>query len=252
MFDMREAVIVAATRTAVGKARRGSSVETRAEDLGKAVLEAVIERAPGVSREEMEDIIIGCAMPEGEQGLNFARIMALYAGFPVSVPAITDQPLLLIGTAVDRLRCGADHKRGSGDDHCRRRGKHEPCTDERIQALAAPPHRRGDAGSVHRDGPYGRECRRAVRHLAGGSGRLRPGQPPEGSGGIGQTESSRRRSSRFNRQAAGIGEDGKRLERSFIFEQDEGVRTDTSLEALAQLRPAFKQAARSPQATPRR
>ena len=86
---MREAVIVSAVRTPVGRAKKGSLVQTRAEDLGKAVLQAVIDRAPGVAKEDVEDIIIGCAMPEGEQGLNFARIMSLYAGFPATVPALT-------------------------------------------------------------------------------------------------------------------------------------------------------------------
>src|SRR2546428_13509733 len=86
---MREAVIVSIARTAAGRAKKGSFAHTRVEDLGKAVLNAVIDRAPGLRKEDVEDVIIGCAMPEGEQGLNFARIMTLYAGYPVTTPALT-------------------------------------------------------------------------------------------------------------------------------------------------------------------
>jgi acetyl-CoA acyltransferase len=108
---MREAVIVSLARTAIGKAKKGSLVQTRAEDLGKIVLEAVIERAPGLKKADVEDIIIGCAMPEGEQGLNFARIMALYAGFPVTVPALTinrfcSSGLQSIAFAAERIMLG--------------------------------------------------------------------------------------------------------------------------------------------------
>src|SRR5687767_6879071 len=85
----RDAVIVAAVRTAVGKASKGSLAETRAEDLGRAVLQGALARLPGVSPDQIEDVIIGCAMPEGEQGLNVARIISLYAGLPVTTPAVT-------------------------------------------------------------------------------------------------------------------------------------------------------------------
>src|SRR4051812_694927 len=107
----REAVIVSIARTAVGKARRGSLAGTRAEDLGRTVLQAAVDRAPGLRKEEVEDIIIGCAMPEGEQGLNFARIMSLYAGFPVTVPAMTinrfcSSGLQSVAMAAERIRLG--------------------------------------------------------------------------------------------------------------------------------------------------
>ncbi len=108
---MREAVIVSAARTAVGRSGKGSLAQTRAEDMGRTVLNAVIERAPGVSKEEVEDVIIGCAMPEGEQGLNFARIMSLYAGFPDTVPALTinrfcSSGLQAIAFAAERIKLG--------------------------------------------------------------------------------------------------------------------------------------------------
>ncbi|GAA3404509.1 acetyl-CoA C-acyltransferase [Paenibacillus hodogayensis] len=108
---MEEAVIVSAARTAVGRGKRGALAHTRAEDLGKCVLEAAIERTPGLGKEQIDDIVIGCAMPEGEQGLNFARTMALYAGFPVAVPAITvnrfcSSGLQAIAYAAERIMLG--------------------------------------------------------------------------------------------------------------------------------------------------
>ncbi|MGV2805185.1 acetyl-CoA C-acyltransferase, partial [Clostridium perfringens] len=108
---MREAVIVSLARTPVGKAKKGSFAQTRVEDLGKAVLEAVIERAPGLKKEDVEDIILGCAMPEGEQGLNVARIISLYAGYPVTVPALTvnrfcSSGLQAIAFAAERIMLG--------------------------------------------------------------------------------------------------------------------------------------------------
>jgi acetyl-CoA acyltransferase len=85
----RDAVIVAAKRTAVGKAKRGNLVTTRPEDLAATVLKSLIEVTPGVDSKDIEDVIIGCAMPEGQQGLNMARRIVLRAGFPVEVPAET-------------------------------------------------------------------------------------------------------------------------------------------------------------------
>lgn len=86
---MKEAVIVAAARTPIGKSHRGSLRQSRPDDLGALVIEALLERAPGVAKEEIEDVVIGCAMPEAEQGMNMGRIIALRAGLPTSVPGMT-------------------------------------------------------------------------------------------------------------------------------------------------------------------
>jgi len=86
---MREAVIVAAVRTAVGKAGRGSLADERPEDMGAAVVAEVMKRAPGVTTDDVDDLIMGCALPEGAQGMNVARICALRAGMPHTVPAMT-------------------------------------------------------------------------------------------------------------------------------------------------------------------
>jgi acetyl-CoA acyltransferase len=86
---MREAVIVSAARTAVGKAPRGALNGTRPDDMAAAAIKAVVERAPGLDPREIEDVVVGCAMPEAEQGLNMARAALLRAGLPVEVPGQT-------------------------------------------------------------------------------------------------------------------------------------------------------------------
>ena len=86
---MREAVIVAGVRTAVGKAPRGSLRTVRPDDMAAAVIEELLRRAPGLAPEAIDDVIMGCATPEGESGTNVARIAALRAGLPHEVPAVT-------------------------------------------------------------------------------------------------------------------------------------------------------------------
>src|SRR5215216_2983804 len=85
---MREAVIVAAARTAVGKAKKGVTRDARSDDMAAAVIEEVMRQTEGkLDPQEIDDVSIGCAMPEGSQGLNFARVIALRAGLPVDVSA---------------------------------------------------------------------------------------------------------------------------------------------------------------------
>jgi acetyl-CoA acyltransferase len=82
-------VVTHAYRTAVGKANRGSLRETRPDELLGLLMQGFLERAPGLNPSDIDDILIGCAMPEGEQGLNIGRNAALRAGLPVEVPAMT-------------------------------------------------------------------------------------------------------------------------------------------------------------------
>jgi len=86
---MREAVIVSAVRTAVGKAKRGTLANHRPEDMGAAVIRAALENVPTLDPTEIDDVMIGCAMPEGQQGLNMGRVISLRAGLPASVAAQT-------------------------------------------------------------------------------------------------------------------------------------------------------------------
>ena len=86
---MNHAVIVSAVRTAVGKAPRGTLSTTRPDDLGATVIAEALRRAPGLDPKDVDDVIVGCAMPEAEQGLNVARIASLRAGVPVDASAVT-------------------------------------------------------------------------------------------------------------------------------------------------------------------
>ena len=86
---MQDAVIVAATRTAVGRAPNGALKTVRPDEMAAAVIAEALRRAPGVEPSDIEDVILGCAMPEAEQGLNVARIASLRAGVPVTASAVT-------------------------------------------------------------------------------------------------------------------------------------------------------------------
>jgi acetyl-CoA acyltransferase len=111
---MADAVIVSAVRTPVGKAPNGSLRDTRPDELAAAVMREAINRVPGVTAAEIEDVILGCAMPEAEQGLNVARIASLRAGLPVEASAVTinrfcASGLQAIAFAADRIRGGSAH-----------------------------------------------------------------------------------------------------------------------------------------------
>jgi acetyl-CoA acyltransferase len=87
---MREAVIVAGTRTAVGKAKRGVTSNVRSDDMAATVIKELLNQTDGkLDPQEIDDVLIGCAMPEGSQGMNFARVIALRAGLPVEIPGAT-------------------------------------------------------------------------------------------------------------------------------------------------------------------
>src|SRR5262247_1284589 len=108
---MAEAVIVSAVRTAVGKAPNGTLRGTRPDELAAAVIAEALRRAPGIDASEVDDVILGCAMPEAEQGLNVARIASLRAGIPVSAPAVTinrfcSSGLQAIAYAAERIMAG--------------------------------------------------------------------------------------------------------------------------------------------------
>src|SRR5690349_24055455 len=108
---MNEAVIVSALRTAVRKAPNGTLRGTRPDELAATVIQEVPRRAPAVEPAEVDDVILGCAMPEAEQGLNVARIAALRAGIPVSASAVTinrfcSSGLQSIASAAERIIAG--------------------------------------------------------------------------------------------------------------------------------------------------
>src|SRR5262245_12537682 len=109
---MNEAVIVSAVRTPVGKAPNGALRGTRPDELAATVIAEALRRAPGIEAAEIDDVILGCAMPEAEQGMNVARIASLRAGIPVTASAVTvnrfcSSGLQAIAYAAERIICGA-------------------------------------------------------------------------------------------------------------------------------------------------
>ena len=111
---MREAVIVSAVRTAVGKAPKGMLRTTRPDDLAAVAIEGALDRVPNLKRAEVEDVIIGCAMPEGEQGMNGARVASLRAGMPVESAAMTINRYCASG--LQSIALAAERIRGGGAD----------------------------------------------------------------------------------------------------------------------------------------
>jgi len=236
---MREAVIVSLARTAVGKAKKGSLVQTRADDLGKAVLEAAVERATGLQKEAVEDIIIGCAMPEGEQGLNFARIMALYAGFPVTVPALTvnrfcSSGLQSIAFAAERIMLGhADVIIAGGVESM----SHVPMTGFKVSpnpriveqypevyiGMGHTAERVAEKFGISREDQDAYALRSHQRAAAA----IAAGKYAEEIVPI-QTE------------FRDVEDSGKVRSRVKVFDTDEGVREDTTLGVLSKLPPSFK------------
>ncbi len=109
---MRDVAIVSGARTPFGRAIKGSFKDTRPDELGSIAIKAALERAPGIEAKEIEDVVMGCAMPEAEQGMNVARIAALAAGLPVEVSAMTvnrfcSSGVQSVALIADRIAAGA-------------------------------------------------------------------------------------------------------------------------------------------------
>lgn len=236
---MKEAVIVSMARTAIGKSKKGSLVQTRADELGKVVLEAVIDRAPGLKKEDVEDIIIGCAMPEGAQGLNFARIISLYAGFPVTVPAITinrfcSSGLQSIAFAAERIMLGhAEILIAGGVESMSsvpmtgfKVSPNPRIVDEMPEVYIGMGHtaeRVAERFSISRedqDSFAARSHEKAARAIA--EGKFKDEIIP------------------IHAELKSVDDNGKVRVKSFVFDTDEGVRADTTIEVLGKLKSVFK------------
>jgi len=220
---MKHAVIVSAARTAVGKAPNGALRNTRPDDMAAAVIEAVLDRTPGLDRAGVEDVIFGCAMPEAEQGLNVARIAALRAGLPVSASAVTinrfcSSGLQSIAFAAERIMAGfagAIVAGGTESMSLVPMGGHKPSPNPALvesypdvyltTGLVAENHARDHAISRQEQDAFAlRSHQRAVAAIDGG---------------------------RFDDEIIKIP--------SVPLTTDEGPRRDTSLDALGKLRAAF-------------
>jgi acetyl-CoA acyltransferase len=235
---MREAVIVSAVRTAVGKAPKGTLRNTRPDEMGAAVIEEALRRAEGLGKTEVEDVIMGCAMPEAEQGMNVARAAAIRAGLPVETSAMTinrfcSSGLQSIAIAADRIRTGSCEVIVAGG----------------LETMSMIPM----GGHVIRPNPY------LVEHYP--DFYLNMGLATENVAR--KYEVSREEQDAFalrshQRAAAAqeagkfddeivplkvtfeeLNERGRKITREVTFDRDEGVRRDSSEEGLAKLKPAF-------------
>lgn len=235
---MREAVIVSGVRTAVGRSRKGSLRFTRPEDLGGIVVKESINRANGLSPEEVEDVIIGCAMPEGEQGLNLGRIVALRSGLPASVPGYVinrfcSSGLQAIAIAAERIMAGfADVIVAGGVEsmsHVPMSGykplpnpylvEHAPEIYCSMGHTAEQVAQRFGVTRIEQDQFAVRSHQKAAQAI--NEGRFQEEIVP--------VEVTNRYTNK----------EGKIVKESFIFDSDEGVRPGTNLESLSKLKPAF-------------
>jgi acetyl-CoA acyltransferase len=236
---MRDAVIVSAVRTAIGRAPRGALHTVRPDELAAAVLVEVLRRAPGLDPASVDDVILGCAMPEAEQGLNVARIASLRAGLPVAVPAVTvnrfcASGLQAIAFAAERIAIGAADVIIAGGTESMSlipMGGHVISPNPALVAhypdvylttgLVAENHARESSISRQAQDTYSvRSHRLAVAAID--PGRFQDEILPIP---VSVVESP--------------GPDGAPRSREFVFDIDEGPRRDTSVDALAKLKPAF-------------
>ena len=237
---MPESVIVSAVRTPVGRAPRGALATTRPDDLAAVAFSGALDRVPGLKKENIDDVILGCAQPEGEAGFNMARFAALRAGLPVEVPGVTvnrlcSSGLEAIAQADMRIRAGTDRGAMAGGAE-----SHEHDSHGRIQAQSQSMAGRELPGLAADHGPDRRAGRAALQRLPRGSGCLCAGQP---SG----KRSPRRRGGRFQDELVPVTvttaspgpKAGKPHVSETVFAADEGPRLDTSAAALAKLKPAF-------------
>ncbi len=235
---MRQTVIVSAVRTAVGRAGRGTLRHTRPDDLGAAVVREAVRRVPGLDPASIDDLIVGCAFPEAEQGMNVARIIGLRAGLPVSVPAQTvnrfcSSGLQAIATAAAQIACGwADTVVAGGVESMSlvpMGGQKISPNPELVRSwpevylgmglTAEEVARRFNVTRADQDNFAFHSHRKA--HAAIAAGLFREEILPVGA------------------HITEAGPDGAAHTRGITFETDEGVRADTSEEALSKLKPAF-------------
>jgi acetyl-CoA acyltransferase len=235
---MKDAVIVSAVRTAVGKAPKGTLRDTRPDDMGAAVIKEAIARVPGLESSEVDDVIMGCAMPEAEQGMNVARAAAIRAGLPVETSAMTinrfcSSGLQTIAMASDRIRTNGAEVIVAGG----------------LESMSMIPM----GGHIIRPNPY------LIEHYP--DFYLSMGLATENVAR--KYEVSREEQDAFalrshQRAAAALDADkfrdetvpltvtveeldakNRKQQREVVFDKDEGPRRDTSAEALGNLKPAF-------------
>jgi acetyl-CoA acyltransferase len=230
---MQEAVIIDCLRTAVGKSGRGTLKNTRPDDMAAAVFDDLLKRHPQVNKSEIDDVILGCATPEAESGMNMARVAALRAGFPDTVPGVTinrfcSSGLQAIAMAAEKIRSGgADLIIAGGSESMsllpmsgHKFAPNPWMVDNHPQIYmgmgltAEEVYRKYNVSREDQDQFAYRSHQNALKAQSEG---------------------------RFDDEIVPLEVDTKSPydEKDTVFKKDEGPRADTSLEALAKLRPVF-------------
>ena len=235
---MKEVVIVSAVRTAVGKAPKGTLKNTRPDDLGAAAIKEAVNRVPGLDVNHIEDVIMGCAFPEAEQGMNVARTAMIAAGLPVETSAMTvnrycSSGLQTIALAAERIATGGADVIVAGG----------------IETMSMIPM----GGNVVRPNPalvdsypdYYLNMGLTAENLAKKYEITRE-QADEFSLGSHQKAAAAIQAGKFKDEIVPytvyvdeFDEKGRVRRKEVVFDTDEGVRYDASIEGLAKLKPAF-------------
>jgi len=236
---MKEAVIVSGARTAVGRAPKGTLRATRPDDMAGAAIAEALRRAPGLDPAEVEDVILGCAIPEGTQGMNVARHAALRAGLPELVPAQTvnrfcSSSLQTIANAAERIMVGGARTIVAGGTENMSQNpttsasfspnlaivRERPGYYMSMGLTAEQVAERWDVSREDQDAFALRSHQLAAEAVDGGvfDGQIAP----------------------LEVDLSWLDDDGQARERHTTFARDEGPRRDTSPEALARLKPVFK------------
>src|SRR5580658_2030417 len=236
---MPEAVLVSAVRTPVGRAPKGALSTTRPDDLAALAIGAALDRVPGLSRTEVDDVILGCAQPEGEQGWDIARWAVLRAGLPVEIPGVTVNRLCSSGLEAIAL---ADQRIRVGGDRLVVAGGAETMSLLPFGGLKASPN---PWLAVHYPASLltmGLTAERVARHYSVS----REDQDAFALASH-QKAVAAQTAGRFADELIPVtvtsavpgAKAGKTVVTEKVFAADEGPRADTSAEALAKLRPAF-------------
>ncbi len=238
-MNMKEAVVVSAVRTAVGKAPRGVLKDTRPDDVAAIVIKEALSKVPGLKMGEVEDVILGCAFPESDQGLNLARVVAMRAGFPDTVPGQTvnrfcSSGLQAIATAAYEIMVGAAEVMIAGGV--------EFMSQVPIMGLTPSPN----PYLVEHNPQVYTSMGLTAENVAEKFGISREDQDRFALSSH-QKAAKAIREGKFKEEVVPIPakvkeskEDGTVIAKEVIFDTDEGVRFDASLEAMASLKPVFK------------
>ncbi|HYL82622.1 MAG TPA: acetyl-CoA C-acyltransferase [Candidatus Angelobacter sp.] len=245
---MPEAVIVSSVRTPVGRAFKGSLRATRPDDLAALAIKEALARVPGLDAKEIDDVILGCAMPEGEQGMNVARIASLRAGLPVETSAMTvnrfcSSGLQAIALAAERIRGGSAEVIVAGGTESMSlvpMGGNKVSPNPWLVDHSPDTYINMGLGTEHIARKFGitrqqadefsmNSHKKALAAIAAGNFKeetfpveVRITSLPNGNGASSKSKPA-----------------PKPLTQTLNFSVDEGPRADTSLEALAKLKPAF-------------